>query len=60
MSSITAPSPALDPGQPLIPAARGRRRTELIMVIFVFGLVAFAFADVGFSLKGKRPSSMAE
>ncbi len=60
MSSITAPSPALDPDYPPIPVARGRRRTELIMLIFVFALVAFAFANVDFSLKGKLTSSLAE
>ena len=60
MSSITAPSPAVDPDSPLIPASRGRRRTELIMLIFGFALVAFAFANVGYSLKGKLPSSMVE
>ena len=60
MSSITAPSPALDPDSPVVPASRGRRRTELIMLIFGFALVAFAFANVGYSLKGKLPSSMVE
>ena len=60
MSSITAPSPAVDPDHPLVPVARGRRRTELIMLIFAFALVAFAFANVGYTLKGKLPSSLAE
>jgi len=60
VSSITAPSPVVDPDHPLVPAVRGRRRAELIMLIFAFGLVAFAFANVGYSLKGRLPSSMAE
>jgi cell division protein FtsW (lipid II flippase) len=60
VSSITAPSPAVDPDHPLVPVARGRRRTELIMLIFAFALVAFAFANVGYTLKGKLPSSLAE
>jgi cell division protein FtsW (lipid II flippase) len=60
VSSITAPSPAVDPDHPLVPVARGRRRTELVMLIFAFGLVAFAFANVGYSLKGKLPASLAE
>ena len=60
MSSITVPSPAVDPDHPWVPAARGRRRTELIMLIFAFALIAFAFANVGYSLTGKLPSSMAE
>jgi cell division protein FtsW (lipid II flippase) len=60
VSSITAPSPAVDPAGPLVPAARGRRRSELIMLVFAFGLVAFAFANVGYSLKGRLPSGLAE
>jgi cell division protein FtsW (lipid II flippase) len=60
VSSITVPSPAVDPDHPLVPVARGRRRTELIMLVFAIGLVAFAFANVGYSLKGRLPSSMAE
>jgi len=60
VSSITAPSPAVDPDNPLVPVSRGRRRTELIMLVFAFGLIAFAFANVGFSLKGKLPSGLAE
>jgi cell division protein FtsW (lipid II flippase) len=60
VSSVTAPSPAVDPTGPLVPVARGRRRTELIMLAFAFALVAFAFANVGFSLKGKLPSATLE
>ena len=30
------------------------------MLVFAFGLIAFAFANVGFSLKGKLPSALAE
>src|ERR1700720_1485372 len=55
---MTAPPPAVDPDRPLVPASRGRRRTELVMLIFGFALVAFAFANVGYSLKGRLPSSM--
>jgi cell division protein FtsW (lipid II flippase) len=58
VSSITAPSPAVDPTGPLVPATRSRRRTELIMLAFAFALVAFAFANVGFSLNGKLPSGI--
>jgi cell division protein FtsW (lipid II flippase) len=60
VSSITAPSPAVDPTGPLVPVARSRRRTELIMLVFAFALIAFAFANVGFSLNGKVPSGIAE
>ena len=41
MSSITAPSPAVEPDGPLVPVARSRRRTELVMLVFAFALVAF-------------------
>ena len=60
MSSITAPSPAVDPTGPLLPVARSRRRTELIMLVFAFALIVFAMANVGFSLNGKLPSGVVE
>jgi len=60
MSSITAPTPAVDPDNPLVPVAPGRRGAELIMLVFAFALVAFAFANVGYSLKGRLPTSTAE
>jgi cell division protein FtsW (lipid II flippase) len=55
---MTAPSPAVDPDDPLV--GPSRRRTELIMLVFAVALVAFAFANVGFSLKGKLPSGIIE
>jgi cell division protein FtsW (lipid II flippase) len=58
VSSMTAPSPAVDPDDPLV--GPSRRRTELIMLVFAVALVAFAFANVGFSLKGKLPSGIIE
>jgi cell division protein FtsW (lipid II flippase) len=60
VSSITAPAPAVDPGNPPGAGGRSRRQTELIMLVFAFALVAFAFANVGFSLKGTLPSGTAE
>ena len=39
---------------------RSRRRTELIMLVFACALVAFAFANVGYSLKGTLPAPIAE
>jgi cell division protein FtsW (lipid II flippase) len=60
VSSVTAPSPAVDPAGPLLPVTRSRRRTELIMLVFAFALIVFAMANVGFSLKGKLPSGVAE
>ena len=53
MSSLTMPSPALG-NQPPEQEPVGRRSTELTMLVFVFGVVAFAFANVGLSLKGQH------
>jgi cell division protein FtsW (lipid II flippase) len=58
VSSMTAPSPAADPDDPLV--APSRRRTELIMLAFAVALTAFAFANVGFTLKDKLPSGIVE
>jgi cell division protein FtsW (lipid II flippase) len=59
VSSVTAASPAVDPSGPQAPAGP-RRRTELTMLVFAFALTAFAFMNVGFSLKDKLPSGLAE
>ena len=53
------PSPALG-SQPPEEAPAGRRSTELWMLLFAFGIVAFAFASTAFSLKGQHPSVFAE
>jgi cell division protein FtsW (lipid II flippase) len=37
-----------------------RRRSELIMLVFAVLVVGFAYASVGFGLKGKIPASMLE
>jgi cell division protein FtsW (lipid II flippase) len=62
VSSITAPSSAVPgsagPSASLDEAAGQRRRTELLMLLFTFGLVVFAFANVGFSFKGTLPSGI--
>jgi cell division protein FtsW (lipid II flippase) len=55
---MTAPSPTIEPDGPLV--SPSRRRTELQMLGFVFVLVAFAFMNVGLSLKDRLPSSLAE
>jgi len=59
VSSMTAPSPALG-SQPPDEAPAKRRSTELWMILFAFGLVAFAFANVAFSLKGQHLSTFVE
>jgi cell division protein FtsW (lipid II flippase) len=60
VSNFTVPSPAVDPTGPLASVSRNRRRTELIMLVFAFALIVFAFANVGFSLKGTTPSKIVE
>ena len=56
MSSTALPHPPL-PSQPEPPAGEeavaGRRRAELQLLALALGVVAFAFANVGFSLKGQ-------
>jgi len=53
------PSPALG-SEPPKEAAAKRRSTELWMVLFACGIVAFAFASTAFSLKGQHPSTFVE
>jgi cell division protein FtsW (lipid II flippase) len=38
----------------------GRRRTELLMLVFAVGLVLFAYASVGLGLNGKLPAGIAQ
>jgi cell division protein FtsW (lipid II flippase) len=38
-----------------VPMPRGRRRAELLMLLFAIGVVLFAYAAVGLGLKGKLP-----
>jgi cell division protein FtsW (lipid II flippase) len=58
VSSLTLP-PAAAPDQPGQPPAEemvaaGRRRTELQLLAFAFAVVAFAFVNVGLTLKGQH------
>jgi len=53
------PSPALG-SEPPEEASAKRRSTELWMVLFACGIVAFAFANTAFSLKGQHPSTFVE
>ena len=57
MTDYTAPTPVVA-APDLVPG--GRRRTELTMLIFAIGVVAFAYANVGFGLKHRIPASMFE
>jgi cell division protein FtsW (lipid II flippase) len=41
-----------------VPLPQGRRRTELLMLAFVVGVVMLAYANVGLGLNGKVPAGM--
>jgi cell division protein FtsW (lipid II flippase) len=41
-----------------VPMPRGRRRTELAMLIFAVGVVLFAYASVGLSMTGQIPTGL--
>ena len=56
---MTMPSPALD-GLPPDETATSRRSTEMWMMLFACGVVAFAFANVAASLKDQHVSTIAE
>jgi cell division protein FtsW (lipid II flippase) len=69
VSAITSPSDqplggGLAAGQDGAPASaplpQGRRRTELLMLLFVVGIVMFAYANVGLGLNGKIPAGVVE
>lgn len=59
MSSMTMPSPALG-SEPPGGAPATRRSTELLMMAFACGIVAFAFINTAASLKGQHASTIAE
>jgi cell division protein FtsW (lipid II flippase) len=56
VSIITAPTPVVSEG----PRPKGRRQTELTMLLFAVAIVAFAFINVGYGLNNKLPVSMVE
>jgi cell division protein FtsW (lipid II flippase) len=56
IGSVTTPVQAGQAGPAAMP--RGRRRTELTMLIFVVAVVMFAYASVGLGLNGKVPAGM--
>jgi cell division protein FtsW (lipid II flippase) len=53
-SDATAPSSPVAP----VPMTRGRRRTELLMLVFAVLVVTFAYAATGLGLNGKIPASL--
>jgi cell division protein FtsW (lipid II flippase) len=62
MSAVTTNPGAGVPGGLDRPVTmpRGRRRTELLMLVFAVAVVAFAYSNVGFGLKGKIPPGIFE
>jgi cell division protein FtsW (lipid II flippase) len=56
IGSLTTPAQAVPTGPVAMP--RGRRRTELTMLIFVVAVVMLAYASVGLGLNGKVPAGM--
>src|ERR1019366_2274305 len=53
----SAYSPAAERVEPA-PLPRGRRRTELLMLIFAVAVVLLAYASVGYGLNGKPPKGL--
>ena len=41
-----------------VPMPRGRRRTELVMLVFALAVVLFAYSAVGLGLRGKLPAGL--
>ncbi|HYA52760.1 MAG TPA: hypothetical protein VEG33_16500, partial [Streptosporangiaceae bacterium] len=41
-----------------VPMPRGRRRTELAMLVFAVAVVLFAYASVGLSMTGRIPAGI--
>lgn len=63
MTAITDTSPGGPPATKppaAVPLPPGRRRTELLMLIFAIGVVLAAYASVGLGLNGKLPAGLAE
>ncbi len=69
MSAVTSPSDQplgagaaadRDAAPASAPLPQGRRRTELLMLLFVVGVVILAYANVGFGLNGKLPAGLIE
>jgi len=57
ISSHPAARPAADA---VVAMPRGRRQTELLMLVFAVGVVLLAYASVGLGLNGKLPAGIAE
>ena len=60
MTAISSHSPARSAADAAVAMPRGRRRTELLMLVFAIGVVLFAYASAGLGLNGKLPAGLAE
>jgi cell division protein FtsW (lipid II flippase) len=60
VTTISSHSAARPAAEGAVPLPRGRRQTELLMLVFAVGVVLFAYASVGLGLNGKLPAGLAE
>jgi cell division protein FtsW (lipid II flippase) len=60
VTSISSASAARPVTEPVVAMPRGRRSTELAMLVFAVAVVVFAYASVGFGLNGKLPPGLVE
>jgi cell division protein FtsW (lipid II flippase) len=58
VTAISSASAARPAAESAVPMPRGRRSTELVMLIFAVGVVLFAYASVGLGLNGKVPAGL--
>jgi len=58
VTAISSASAARPAAESAVPMPRGRRSTELAMLIFAVGVVLFAYASVGLGLNGKVPAGL--
>jgi cell division protein FtsW (lipid II flippase) len=59
VTAISSHSSARPAAEAAVAMPRGRRRTELLMLVFAVGLVLFAYASAGLGLNGKLPAGLA-
>jgi cell division protein FtsW (lipid II flippase) len=60
VTAITSASGARPATEPVVALPPGRRRTELLMLVFAVGVVIFAYATTGLGLNGKVPGGVIE
>ena len=60
MTTISSQPSARPAADSAVPLPRGRRRTELLMLVFSVGVVLFAYACAGLGLNGNLPAGLLE